>query len=76
VGDSVKVTDVQGFVANVNKHVAIDDSKTFHPVDKVLLPGNYLLANWHPDQLQTRQQRHAMQLKRNGNLCSWHQRFG
>jgi hypothetical protein len=39
VGDSIKVTDVQGFVANVNKHVAIDDNKTFHPVDKVLLPG-------------------------------------
>jgi hypothetical protein len=39
VGDSVKVTDVQGFVANVNEHVAIDGNKTFHPVDKVLLPG-------------------------------------
>jgi hypothetical protein len=42
VGDSVKVTDVQGFVANVNKHVAIDDNKTFHPVDKVLLPGKQI----------------------------------
>lgn len=38
VGNDVKVTDVQGFTANVNKHVAIDDNKTLHPVDKVLLP--------------------------------------
>ncbi|KAF8055656.1 RPA1A [Scenedesmus sp. PABB004] len=37
---SVKVTDVQGNVANVKKYFAIDDNKSAHPVDKVLLSDN------------------------------------
>jgi hypothetical protein len=35
----VKVTDVQGFTANVKPHIAIDDNKTLHPIDKVMMPG-------------------------------------
>lgn len=36
---SVKVTDVQGQTANVKKAFFIDDNKTGHPIDKVLMPG-------------------------------------
>lgn len=38
VGNDVKVTDVQGFTANVKPHIAIDDNKTLHPIDKVMMP--------------------------------------
>lgn len=38
-GTAVKVADVHGNTANVQKLFIIDDNKTAHPIDNVLMPG-------------------------------------